>query len=60
MGVLVVVAVSLTKDWTPILGAGAIVVSVLLGGIIGLLAGTYPAVRAAKVEPMTALRAGAA
>ncbi|MEE6273172.1 ABC transporter permease [Georgenia sp. MJ206] len=60
VGVLVVVLVSLTKDWTPILGLGAIGGSVLLGGVIGLLAGTYPAVRAAKVEPMTALRAGAA
>jgi putative ABC transport system permease protein len=60
LGVAVVVVVSLTKEWTPILDDVTVVVSALLGGVIGLLAGAYPAIRAAKIEPIAALRGGGA
>ena len=58
IGVAVVVAVSLTKEWTPILDTPIVIGASLLGGVIGLGAGAYPALKAAGVEPITALRGG--
>ena len=58
IGVFVVVAVSLAKEWTPILDTTIVLAAALLGGVIGLGAGTYPALKAAGIEPITALRGG--
>ena len=41
------------EAWVPLLAP-------LVGGLIGLLSGTYPSLRAAAMEPVEALRAGTA
>lgn len=58
LGVIVTVVVSAVRDWTPILDLQLAVGAPLAGALIGLLAGGYPAWRAATIEPITALRAG--
>jgi putative ABC transport system permease protein len=57
VGVLATVGVSAFRDWTPLLDMRLAIGAPLLGALIGLLAGTYPAWRAAAIEPIAALRA---
>ncbi len=56
LGTLVVVAVSAYQTWTPVLDPLLPFAAPLIGGLTGLLAGSYPALRAARMEPVEALR----
>ncbi|MCY3540095.1 MAG: ABC transporter permease [Acidimicrobiia bacterium] len=58
LGVLVVVSVSAVRTWTPVMDARIALAAPLLGGLVGLVAGLYPAWRASRMAPVDSLRAG--
>ena len=58
LGVLTVVVVSATQQWTPVLEPWIPLTAPILGGATGLVAGMYPSLRAASLEPVDALRTG--
>jgi ABC-type antimicrobial peptide transport system permease subunit len=58
LGVLVVVILAASREWTPVLSPWIPVGAPVLGALTGLVAGVYPSMRAAALEPVDALRAG--
>lgn len=58
LGVLVVVAISAVRTWTPVLDPWVPLAAPLVGAVTGLVAGLYPALRASSLEPVEALRSG--
>jgi len=57
-GVLVIVAVSANREWTPVLDAQVPLLAPIAGAVVGLMAGLYPSWRASALEPVEALRGG--
>ena len=58
LGIIITVAVSASREWTPVLAAWLPLSAPFIGAGIGLRAGTYPAWKASATEPIQALRNG--
>jgi putative ABC transport system permease protein len=58
IGVGVVVIFAAAKDWTAVMNPAFTLPAPLIGSAVGLLAGAYPALRAARTSPLAALRYG--
>jgi len=57
-GVLAVVTTAAINQWTPVLDLRLVGLAIILGVIVGAVSGLIPALRAARLEPATALQQG--
>ncbi|MDR2377837.1 MAG: ABC transporter permease [Bifidobacteriaceae bacterium] len=58
-GVFATVGLAAARQWTPVLDLRLVGAAALTGCLVGVLAGLTPAIRAANLEPATALQEGA-
>ncbi|MEO7197995.1 MAG: ABC transporter permease [Solirubrobacterales bacterium] len=58
LGTLIVIGVSVAQTWTPVLDPVTPLLAPLVGAMTGLLAGSYPTLRAARLEAAEALQSG--
>lgn len=56
IGVLATAAIASGNHWTPVMNTPLVLSAPFLGVAVGVLAGSYPAIRAARITPMAALR----
>ena len=56
LGTLTIITVAAIKEWTPVLPPTLPLTAAAGGSLIGLIAGTIPARRATKLQPIDALR----
>ena len=57
LGSLAVVGMAAARQWTPVLSPQLLAAAPVAGALVGAVAGTVPALRAARLDPVAALRA---
>ena len=56
LGLIAVAGVALSQQWTAVVQPWTIFGAPLVGAVVGLVAGLYPALRASRIEPVEAFR----